>query len=183
MVTINLLPWREQLREERKAQFFSLLLFANAAVIAFLVTIHLFFSGIIAVQNSRNQYLQEEIAKVDQKISEVKNYKEEKNKILTRMNLIYSLRDNRSALVHLLSEFVDRTPPGVYLTQLTREGSTIRLVGRTDSNTAISQLMRNLSVSVWMENPTLNKIESDEKIIPRRSDFELIVTERGNKQL
>ena len=179
MANINLLPWREQRREENKQQFFIFLGLSSGIVFLFLLILHLFFDGRIRYQNSKNEYLQQQITLLDGQISEINQYKDKKDKILTRMNLIYSLRDKRPIIINIFSNIVDFMPSGIYLTQLKREGGQFTLIGKAESNMVISDLMRKLQNSSFFENPALDKIETDEKKLPKRSEFELTVKQMG----
>ena len=72
MARINLLPWREQLREERKKEFMTVLvliiIFAGGLV--FLGDRYL--NGKIDHQNARNEFLQKEITLLEARIKEIK---------------------------------------------------------------------------------------------------------------
>lgn len=184
MATINLLPWREQLRDERKQQFFVLSGLSVGLAVLLMVFIHSVIGIKIHYQNNRNQFLQEQIAVLDSKIKEIDDYKAQKDKILTRMRIIYELQSDRPIIVHMFADLVDRVPSGLYLTAIERKGTQMTLDGRAESNIIISQVMRNLEASQWFNNPVLNQIENDQKTSPRRSDFELVVnTVAGSKLL
>ena len=73
MPRINLLPWREELRKQRQKNFAA---GAVAAVVAAgLVTLLTGFivQGQIDHQNARNQRLEQEIARLDALIEEIRN--------------------------------------------------------------------------------------------------------------
>ena len=65
MATINLLPWREELRAERKKEFIaSLALMVLAAILILFVT-DLMFDSRISFQERRNAYVRQNIAELD----------------------------------------------------------------------------------------------------------------------
>ena len=71
MAKINLLPWREELRQERQRQFAmsALLTAIGGVVIVFLVS--LAFDRAINLQNARNQTIQAEINRVQVQIRRI----------------------------------------------------------------------------------------------------------------
>ena len=70
MARINLLPWREQLREERKQRFMVTL--AGVLVVAggLVFVGDQYLNGAIESQQARNDYLRKEIAVLDARIAE-----------------------------------------------------------------------------------------------------------------
>ena len=72
MTSINLLPWREESREQRRKAFLGKL-FAAALIGAVLVFIWISVAQArLDNQNSRNSYLQSNIAEMDKKVAEIK---------------------------------------------------------------------------------------------------------------
>jgi type IV pilus assembly protein PilN len=65
MARINLLPWREELRGERKRQFIGIL--GLAVIVGALVSllVHMSFESKIDGQQGRNTYLKNEITQLD----------------------------------------------------------------------------------------------------------------------
>ncbi len=59
---INLLPWRETLRKERKRQFASIAGGIALLMAAVIFYVHLHINGLVEYQNSRNALLETEIA-------------------------------------------------------------------------------------------------------------------------
>ena len=57
MAKINLLPWREELRAERKRQFFGILGLAAVVGVLVSVLIYISFQAKIDQQNGRNKFL------------------------------------------------------------------------------------------------------------------------------
>ena len=72
MTRINLLPWREELRQEKQKQFMTLLVLSMILAAAIVGLIHFQMNGKIAYQNSRNSVLSKEISKLDNEIAEIK---------------------------------------------------------------------------------------------------------------
>ena len=111
MPRINLLPWREDERKERKLAFTVAL--GVSALGAALVTfaVYLMFGSMIDAQEQRNDKLRAEIKKLDQQIEEINNLESAKQKFIARMEIIEKLQRSRPEIVHVFDEIV-RTLPG-----------------------------------------------------------------------
>ncbi len=159
MPRINLLPWREELREQRRNQFYAALAGAvgAAAVVVFLGV--LVMNSIISDQRGRNQILSEEMKLMDRKIEEIKDLEAKKDRLVARMQIIEQLQQSRPEVVHLFEEMVRTLPNGVYLTEVKQSGSSLSIEGAAESNTRVSALMRNIDDSGWMTAPDLEIVE------------------------
>lgn len=158
MAQINLLPWRERLREERKREFFVLLagIVIIAAGIVFLVD--RYYRGELENQQARNELIQSEIAIMDQRVAEINQLQEQKEQIRSRMDVIQSLQGSRPVIVYVFDELVKTLPEDVYFNALERTGDTLRIEGVASSNNRVSELMRRLDESQWFRDPGLQQI-------------------------
>ena len=160
MAKINLLPWRAERRKARQKDFYTMLGLAALAGVLIYFLIVTFYSGRIDNQNARNQYLRDEITKVDAQITEINELDKKKSRLLARKEVIEQLQANRSQMVHLFDSLVRTVPDGVTLTAIKQEGDILTLTGRSQSNARVSTYMRTLESSGWMTNPELNVIEA-----------------------
>lgn len=182
MARINLLPWREEVRKERRKQF--AFIAAGSAVLALLVVlyVHLHVASMIDNQSARNQYLQQQIADVETKIKEIENLEKQKEQLLARMKVIEQLQSNRPEIVHLFEEIAKAVPEGLSLTSIAQAGRTMTVQGRAQSNARVSSFMRNLDASPWFDNPVLDVIESTSKGSERTRSFTLRVNQSSDRQ-
>jgi type IV pilus assembly protein PilN len=160
MARINLLPWREQLREERKQRF--LVSLAGVAVVAvgLLFLADQYFTHAIERQNARNDFIRKEIAVLDARIAEIKELRERRQQLLERMKIIQDLQGNRPIIGRVFDQLVRTLPDGVYFTGLKMTGKNIAIVGGAESNNRVSNLMRNLDGSEWLDAPNLNEVKA-----------------------
>ncbi len=176
MITrINLLPWREELRQEQKKQFgilTVLMMFLAAAIIGL---IHLQMVTKIDYQLSRNSFMSSEISKLDKEIAEISELRKVRRSLVERMEVIQDLQRSRPSIVHLFSEIVKTVPNGVYLESLTQTGDNLLMNGLAESNARVSTYMRNLDASDWLKAPNLNVIEIEDIKVNRISTFTLTV--------
>lgn len=163
MAHINLLPWRETLRKQRKKNFYLQLLGAMVAALLALFLWHLQVQDQISHQKSRNAFLKAEIAQVDKKIREIKDLEKRRAELIARMNVIQQLQVSRPQVVHLFDELVKTIPDGVYLEKLSQAGSEVTLEGWAQSNARVSAYMRNIDGSEWVKDADLKIIQSDDK--------------------
>jgi len=164
MANINLLPWREKLRKQRQRDFGLL------ALGALLVTVlgvgywgFFYVQGMVDHQRDRNRFIENEIARVDKQIVEIKELERTRQKLIARMKVIENLQISRPQIVHLFDELVTVLPDGAYLTSLAQSRRSLALNGRAQSNARVSAYMRNIESSPWLSAPKLKIIESKGK--------------------
>ena len=164
MPRINLLPWREGQRKERKLAF---LVALGVAVLAAMVTtfaVYLMYDSMIAGQQRRNQMLRGQIKQLDKQIEEINSLESEKQRFIARMDVIEKLQRSRPGIVHVFDEIVKTLPDGVYLTgvQQVSAGANKRLKfdGVAQSSTRVSSFMRNIDASEWLRNPELQVVQT-----------------------
>lgn len=160
MARINLLSWREQLREERKKQFLSIL-----ALIVIVAGLLVFLgdrtiNGKIDHQNARNEFLRKEIRLLDGRIKEIEQLQARRSQLLERMKIIQDLQGNRPIIVRVFDEMVRTLPDGVYFTSVDMKGSVIGIKGGAESNSRVSNLMRQMDASDWLASPNLTAVKA-----------------------
>ena len=175
MTKINLLPWREELRQEQKKQFLMMVVMTFILALAMWGLIHFQMQAKIDYQLSRNRFMQQEIAKVDEEIKEIRELKKVRRSLVERMEVIQDLQVARPSIVHLFAEIVSTVPNGVYLESLSQTGSNLLINGLAESNARVSTYMRNLSGYEWLKDPNLTVIEIEDITVNRISNFTLTV--------
>lgn len=180
MNNFNLLPWREQLREAKRQRFYVYIAVSIIGSVSFAISIHIVLQQRITYQHSRNHYLNDEIQILNQKIQEVSALKKQRNNLIERINTIETLQAMRPASVHLFDEISSTLPQGIYLTHLLQSGSHIHLVGKTKSNTHVSEYMNRLNQSKWLSSSNLKGISTKDETRKNSHlrDFDLQVTQR-----
>jgi type IV pilus assembly protein PilN len=172
---INLLPWREELRQEQKKQFALMSVMTCVLAAAIVGLIHFQMQAKIDYQLSRNRFMTNEIVKVDEEIKEISELKKVRRSLIERMEVIQDLQGSRPSIVHLFSEIVASVPNGVYLESLAQTGSSLLINGQAESNARVSTYMRNLAASEWLKDPNLTIIEVEDITVNRISTFTLTV--------
>jgi len=160
MPRINLIPWREAERKEKRQEFAvgavgGLIL---AGALAFAVNLQM--GSAISHQNERNQYLKDQISELDKQIAEILDLEQQKQRLLARMQVIEQLERSRAEVVHLFDQLVRTLPDGIYLTSIAQADRKITLKGITQSSTRVSNYMRNIDASEWLADPSLDILET-----------------------
>jgi type IV pilus assembly protein PilN len=160
MPRINLLPWREQQRTERKKAFGVGMLAAAVGALAVAGAGWLLMTQMIDAQISRNELLQKEIKVVDRQIEEINSLEAQKQQFIARMQIIEKLQRSRPEIVHVFDTFVKTIPDGTYLTAITQTDQRFKIQGVAQSSTRVSAFMRALDASEWLKEPELEVVET-----------------------
>jgi|TARA_Y100001970_G_scaffold224567_1_gene276855 type IV pilus assembly protein PilN len=173
MAHVNLLPWREQRRQQQKQQYIVVLAF-----VAIMTGLIFWFIGQIidtqiSNQNSRNQYLQTQITALESQIAEIKRIKESKSAIEQRMALIEQLQSSRNLAPQVLDELARIVPQGVSFKSLQRTGSSLQVRGTSESNNRLAEFMRQLETSKVFTSGELSSIVADTSATDAVSEFTL----------
>ncbi len=175
MIRINLLPHRELARAARRRQFNILLGMAVAAGVFIVLLGHSFIAASQSTQDARNAFLDQEIAKLDIQISEIKKIREQTQALLARKQVVETLQSNRTEVVHLFDQMIRLLPEGLYLNSFSQSGNVVTLSGYTQSSARVSTLMRNLESSPWFDSVNLVEIKSATVNNLRANEFVLTV--------
>jgi type IV pilus assembly protein PilN len=175
MPDINLLPWREAARDERKRQF--TVVVSGTIVLALLVGYSMEFrvETEIKVQNSRNAMLQTGIDSLNKQIAEINTLKERKADMIDRMTVIKGLQTNRPEIVKLFDQFARSIPDGTFITEMSLSGNTVSFEGKAESNNRVSALMRGLDATEKFASPNLTRVDADSALGPQGSNFTMTV--------
>ncbi len=176
MAHINLLPWREELRQEQTRQFATVTALSLALTGAIIFLVHVSVDSQINHQKYRNTILKNEITTLDESLKQIEQLEETKAQLLARMDVIQSLQQRRPQIVHLFDDIVRTVPEGIYLTSIKQSEDNLTIQGVAESNGRVSAYMRNIDASDWMTTPKLSVIETRKSTL-RSSDFTLTTSQ------
>ena len=182
MAHINLLPWREEQRKEKKKAFIGVVVGTAVLMGGVVLLVHMFFAGMIQYQESRNNFLRGEIRQVDASIKEIEELERQREQLISRMRVIESLQQNRPEIVFLFDEIAHIIPDGLYIERINQQGRAITINGRAQSNARVSAFMRALEASPRFSNPLLDVITTDQRSAERVRQFTLRVTQLAATQ-
>jgi len=181
MMRINLLPHRQIKRAERQREFGLMALMAAGAACAVVFLGWQFLGAQKDSQLERNGRLEKAITSLDKKITDIKDLKDQISNVLERKQIVENLQTNRSQSIVILDELTRQLPEGLYLKSIKQTGNLITLEGVADTNARVATLVRNLSVSNWMESPNLVEIKSTTVNNIKQNEFMLNVSLKPQK--
>jgi type IV pilus assembly protein PilN len=177
MTRINLLPWREELREERQKEFIQYLVFVLIVAAGLVFVGGTVINGGIEEQQARNRYLESEIQVLDARIAEIRDLRRRREELLSRMRVIQELQGNRPVIVRIFDELVRSLGKGVFYDSLQVRGNAVSVSGVAESNNRVSELMRNIDASDWFTSPNLRGLREAPRYGPQASTFDLTFTQ------
>lgn len=181
MMRINLLPHRQIKRAELQREFGLMSLVAAGAACAVVFLGWQLLGAQKDTQIERNTRLETAISVLDKEIADIKDLKDQINNVLERKQIVENLQTNRSQAVVILDELTRQLPEGLYLKSIKQTGNLITLEGVADTNARVATLVRNLSVSNWMESPNLVEIKSLVVNNIKQNEFTLNVSLKAQK--
>lgn len=178
MAKINLLPWRDALREKRKKEFIAICIGAFFVGVLGVGSTWLYFDNRLQDQEQANQLIVSTNQNLDIQLKSLEGLQEQRNAIVERMKLIQGLQGQRPIAVHLIDELVRVTPSNMYITKFSRLGDKFTLEGKAESPNTVAELLRNLEASTWYRNAFMSSfLATEEKkdqaassIVPRIED-------------
>lgn len=160
---INLRAWRDDRRRDRQQRFVATT-FAMAILGGALVWGAGFYIDTqISQQERRNEFLRQEMAKLDSKIEEIRELRAKRERLLERLRAIQDLQGNRPVIVRVFDELVRVLPDDLYYTGITRRDETLAIQGRAKDNKDVSRLMRTMDRSDWFKAPNLNSVNRTDR--------------------
>ena len=160
MAYINLLPWREEAQKAKQKEFFMILGAVATSAVAITLLVGQFYQMRVDGQNSKNQYLKNEIQLLDVKISEIKGLNEKKSELESRISVVQQLQRSRNVGTQVLDEITKIVSNGIYLTSLDKQGNMLELAGKSESNNHLANMMREIERSNLLADVQLSTISS-----------------------
>lgn len=159
MSKINLLPWREERRQDAQRNFMMSLLLMGIVAAGIVFAVNRFYEAQISYQDNRNDQLRAEITNLDRQIAEIQDVEDTRERLLQRKRVIEELQGNRSLMVRLFDQVARTVPTGIRLINVRQVEDEITIVGTSQSNARVSTYLRNLEASGVLYDPRLRIIE------------------------
>jgi type IV pilus assembly protein PilN len=176
MARINLLPWREEARRERQRQFLYSLLGTLVLGAILVLIVGIFFDQRISHQESRNQQIQVEINRLEERIARIADLERTRNRLLSRKQIIESLQASRSLTVELLDKLAKTIPVGITLTNVRQQGSNLTLMGSSQSNARVSAYLQSLDDMDLFVGPELQYVRASQNPTSRTETYEFSIS-------
>lgn len=180
--TINLLPWREERRQQLKQQFFAVLAVSAFVGAGAVYLYNMVMESRIGEQQARNALVVAETKKLDERISEIDDLKKQRTSLIERMNVIQELQGNRPVIVHVFDQVAKTLPDGVFLSRIQARDTDFVIDGKAEANNRISNFMRNMSKSEMFASPNLSRVQAIDRNGEAWSEFSMGVKRGAPKK-
>lgn len=158
LTKINLLPYREEIKQRKQQQFKVLMLGAFAVGLGLAAATYLGIDNAISNQEGRNNFLQTEIDRLDRELGEIDKLQQEKEAFLAKKLKVEELQEKRYQAAYILDSLNALTPDNTYLTALEAESPTsYKISGHAISDNKIAVMMRSLpSTGIFLQPELLS---------------------------
>lgn len=158
LTRINLLPYREEIKQRKQQQFKVLMLSAFAVGLGLVAATYLGIDNAISNQEGRNNFLQTEIDRLDRELGEIDKLQQEKEAFLAKKLKVEELQEKRYQAAYILDSLNALTPDNTYLTALEAESPTsYKISGHAISDNKIAVMMRSLpSTGIFLQPELLS---------------------------
>ena len=117
MARINLLPWRDELREKRKKEFIAICIGAALIGVLAVALAWFYYNHKLEDQEQANQLITSTNQNLDVQLKSLEGLEKQRDAIIERMKLIQGLQGQRPIAVRLIDEMVRVTPTNLYITK------------------------------------------------------------------
>ena len=173
MARLNLLPWREARRAERRREFLAALACAAATGAAMACLAAWLSSGGLRAQQARNAHLERGIGELDRQVAEIRVMQRGREQLLERMRVIQALQGERPVIARVLDQLARAAPEGVFYTEVRRAGEVVGIDGIAESTRRVSGLLRRLDASAWFRDPRLESVRAEPQFGGQAAAFRL----------
>lgn len=153
--SINLLPYRDQLRQAQRREAAVMLAIACGIAIVGLLATQTVVTHATDNVARLNTVLNEELREIDNRVGEIRTLEEEMQVLLARQSAIAVLQRERMQAPLLLAQLTDFVPPTVYVSTLAQKAGVVTLTGVSASNQEISALLANMGRTAGVRDPQL----------------------------
>jgi len=165
MIKINLLPYRAARKKEIIARQFVL---AALPLIVTCLVIGFFWwsleADITRTQNDIN-VVREKIKQSKLKMKDIETFKEQKEMLKKKMDIIVALQNNKTGPVRMLDTIATCLPGNVWLLSLSQKGTELKLTGQSLDNVSVSRYMELLEKSETLSDIVLGEVKTESKTI------------------
>jgi type IV pilus assembly protein PilN len=160
MIRINLLPVRQTRKLEAARLELSLAVAGGLLVTVLAGATWALFTWQLSATQDENAALQAEIDRLAADVAKVDEMEKFKAELERKLAVIQSLRDKKAGPVHMLDEIAVATPEKLFITSVKEKAGELELSGVSVSNDVISQFLRALDDSPYLEKVYLVDIEA-----------------------
>ncbi|WP_063345283.1 PilN domain-containing protein [Vibrio jasicida] len=155
---INLLPWRENQREEHRRRFVGLIVLGVIAALGVQWGIGKYYQYQQDQQQQRLDYLAHYISQLDKRIEAMKIAEQEHGKILERLKTVEGLQNGRNKTTDFMNLMPSVIPDGVYVDKIKMNDFEIEISGISDSTPRLATMLDNMERSAKLLDVEMHSI-------------------------
>ena len=159
MIRINLLPVRAAQKKERLRSQATILGLSTIGTIAVCVLVWVSLSSKVDIAQGEIRTKNAEIARLKKTIGEVDQFKKLQKELRGKLDILATLKLNRSGPVRLLDELSKLIPEKVWVTSFTESAGAIAISGAGLTEESVADFMRKLEDSAYYMNVELDVLE------------------------
>jgi type IV pilus assembly protein PilN len=173
MITINLLPVREERKkQELRGQAGLVVVFIAIACLC-VVTVQASVASKVSASAREVAQLKAEKEQYKDQLAEVEGFKTKKKDIETKLGVIAELNDSRSGPVRILDELGNRTPNNLFIQKLITQDGYIEINGEGLNNEIVAEYLDALEESDYFDDVKLETIKRKKIQGLKVSSFEI----------
>ncbi|EGQ9119554.1 PilN domain-containing protein [Vibrio parahaemolyticus] len=155
---INLLPWRENQREEHRRRFVGLVVLGVMVALGILWGVGKYYEYQQDLQQERLDYLTTYISDLDKRIEAMKIAELEHSKILERLKVVEALQNGRNKTTDFMNLMPAVIPEGVYVDKIKMNDLEIEISGISDSTPRLATMLDNMERSAKLLDVEMHSI-------------------------
>lgn len=159
MARINLLPWRQEVRERKNKEFMTLVVAVLLLSLLCAFAAWSYFNNQLTSQQAANEKIKQENTSLDKALAEIETLEQQRDAIIARMKVIQDLQGRRPVPVRVWDDIARLIPAQMYLNNMKREGEVITFTGQASDNTVVANFIRALDSSEWLQDSAVVSLE------------------------
>lgn len=170
---INLLPWREERREQRTHRFYGvvLLMLFMGGFLGWGVA-KLYQQQLLA-QQQRNAHITTHIEQLDAAIDEVQRYQVQVEQLRERLGRFQSLDHERIHTVQLFNQLAASLVDGVVYQRLSRSAERVSLFALAGNERQVAEQLRQIATMPGLGVPEVSAVASGQAGEPLNFQFDI----------
>ena len=160
MPQINLLPWREEQRQQYQRKFLQRVLWSILVGIILIIASEQLVRYQLFLQSARNTLIKNHTTQLDNEIEEVRVLQKTRDQLLHWINIVDARQAERGHVVQIFNNLAQAVNTSVYLTKAQQREQILILEGEAQSNREISELMRTLARIENLHKPSLTDVRT-----------------------
>lgn len=160
---INLLPWRDALRQRQDRHFRMLMITMVLLGVGGGWGLSCWQQNKLEAQDQRNRYIQTQAQQLDHEIQAAEHNQVLIGELLARIERIQEWLSHRTQTVRIFSHLVTSLEDGVYYLRLSRKDNLFHITGMAETSRQVTNQLRALAAGDVFFVPVLSEVQAQEQ--------------------